>query len=422
MRLILLLLVALGAAPAWAGTWSYTNAGWPNSPYTASDPASLCAQVASVAAGLNAPGNPPTYAPVAYTNLQTVYVSGVEPNRANQCIWTFEWANGSTSGVSLDIYESASSGGGSCTAGEKKIVNVTMGWARSGTPNAADIVGTMSLGPGDSINAGGCQMGRPYAIVDCYRSAEPSVNGLYRISCDYEFTQTGTEGATPDAKANPATPPEACAGTVGEVNGRKVCVGTPNSPLPPAVGTQPAGQNTGNPAAGPRPTTGPGSADGGAGRTPLVGNGGNDGGGSSAAIPPGGNTYGGGAGGTGQVEVTVETCGLPGKPACRMDETGTPDVPENTNQQKVDSATQAIKDFIANPTSAVPEFPQLNWSFQLPTGCTAISTPAFAEVGLTEIDICQFQPVFHDLMSVVWVLGGLFGAISLFVRNALYNG
>lgn len=126
--------------------------------------------------------------------------------------------------------------------------------------------------------------------------------------------------------------------------------------------------------------------------------------------------------GTPAQQVELETCGLPGRPPCKIDETGTPQVPENTNQQKVDSATQAIKDFIANPTSIVPEFPQLNWSFQLPTGCAAIDTPAFAAVGLASIDICQFQPMFHELMSIVWVLGGLFGAISLFVRNALSNG
>ena len=52
----------------------------------------------------------------------------------------------------------------------------------------------------------------------------------------------------------------------------------------------------------------------------------------------------------------------------------------------------------------------------MPTACGVIPVPAFAPF-LSEVDICQFQPVFHDLMSVVWVLGGLFGAISMFWRK-----
>lgn len=116
----------------------------------------------------------------------------------------------------------------------------------------------------------------------------------------------------------------------------------------------------------------------------------------------------------------VEVCGLPGKPACRMDETGTPTPPEPAPNWW-DETLQGLRDFAADPTAALPELPELNWSFELPTGCAAIPLPAFAPF-LTEIDICQFQPLFHELMSVVWVMGALFGAIGMFFRNALaYN-
>jgi hypothetical protein len=67
---------------------------------------------------------------------------------------------------------------------------------------------------------------------------------------------------------------------------------------------------------------------------------------------------------------------------------------------------------------AANPFPDINWAFELPTACGVIPTPAFAPA-MESVDVCQFQPIFHDVMSVVWVLGGLFGAISLFMRNAL---
>lgn len=77
-----------------------------------------------------------------------------------------------------------------------------------------------------------------------------------------------------------------------------------------------------------------------------------------------------------------------------------------------------VDDIAKNPKSFFPAFPTLNWAFALPSGCAQISTPAFAPF-MSSIDVCQFQPIFHDVMSVVWMLGGLFGAISLFMKNAL---
>lgn len=114
------------------------------------------------------------------------------------------------------------------------------------------------------------------------------------------------------------------------------------------------------------------------------------------------------------------TCGLPGTPPCAIDDSGVP------GQPQVDAAMSAkpkdiqkdIDDIARNPVGFFPKFPTLNWAFALPTGCAQIPTPAFAPA-LTSIDVCQFRPMFHDIMSVVWTLGGLFGAISLFMRNAI---
>lgn len=110
------------------------------------------------------------------------------------------------------------------------------------------------------------------------------------------------------------------------------------------------------------------------------------------------------------------TCGLPHTPPCKINEEGTPEAQQDTHKKDVDDALVDLKRLSANPATFWPTFPQIRWDFALPTGCAAIAIPAFAP-WLQEIDICQFQPIFHDIMSVVWVLGGLFGAISTFWRS-----
>lgn len=115
-------------------------------------------------------------------------------------------------------------------------------------------------------------------------------------------------------------------------------------------------------------------------------------------------------------EIKVETCGLPGKPACKIDETGTPEKHQDTHKEDVDASLSRVLDLANNPKDFWPELPSINWAFKLPTGCTAIQTPAFAPF-LSEIDVCKFRPIFHDIMSVVWIIGGIFGSIGLFWRS-----
>jgi len=117
----------------------------------------------------------------------------------------------------------------------------------------------------------------------------------------------------------------------------------------------------------------------------------------------------------------IEVCGLPGTPACKIDETGTPEAKPDTAEADAKKAYKPLEDFVANPTSALPTFPTINWAFTLPSGCAPIALPAF-EPWLQEIDVCAFQPMFHDLMSFVWVMGGIFGAIGTFWRNTFSQG
>lgn len=117
----------------------------------------------------------------------------------------------------------------------------------------------------------------------------------------------------------------------------------------------------------------------------------------------------------------ILTCGLPGKPPCKIDEAGTPEAKQDTAEADAKKAIKPLDDFIANPTSALPTFPTINWAFTLPSGCAPIALPAF-EPWLQQIDVCAFQPMFHDLMSFVWVMGGIFGAIGTFWRNTFSQG
>lgn len=111
------------------------------------------------------------------------------------------------------------------------------------------------------------------------------------------------------------------------------------------------------------------------------------------------------------------TCGLPDTPACRIDETGVPDG-SALKQDAAKDSYDGLRDLIASPSTKLPQMPTLSWNFALPSGCAVIPLTAF-EPYVKPIDICQFQPMFHSLMSVVWMLGGLFGAISFFFKSAL---
>jgi hypothetical protein len=117
-------------------------------------------------------------------------------------------------------------------------------------------------------------------------------------------------------------------------------------------------------------------------------------------------------------EVSTETPEAQPSGPIKIDETGTPQTIDLDPQGIADSVFAPLQALIADPSSFWPQLPAINWTFELPTGCSVLSVPAF-DPWLSEIDICRFQPMFHDVMNVVWILGGLFGAIGLFWRNTL---
>jgi hypothetical protein len=300
-----------------------------------------------------------------------------------------------------------------CPVGQGKTTNRTEGWARSPNPDANDLVN--DLGPPSTIygyNDGVC-VGNLTGVERCFRSQEPSPQGLYRTSCDYTMVVTGTASAAGESNSDPTEPVAACPGFVGEVNGKPVCVGTASNPLPAGTDAPNEPTSPGNPAAGPKPAAGPGSGSGGAGRTPTTGTGGNNGGPASASV---------GTGGTGPrsdgTEPTGEVCGASPLPPCnvKVDETGVPaeaTAPGRFTQGNTDvDKVKTDADGFFNDQRDIT-LPSWTWTFAFPSACTALVLPAFNDF---EIDVCQFQPIIHDLMSVLWVIAGIWGLIALFQR------
>jgi hypothetical protein len=109
------------------------------------------------------------------------------------------------------------------------------------------------------------------------------------------------------------------------------------------------------------------------------------------------------------------TCGLPGKPPCKIDESGTPE--DMTDVEAIAApGTSGVKDFISGIPGTI--FPNIAWSFALPSNCGPLTIGAFSQ-WMEPIDICEFQPMFHDIMTMVWAIGGLFGAIGIFWRDQM---
>lgn len=109
-------------------------------------------------------------------------------------------------------------------------------------------------------------------------------------------------------------------------------------------------------------------------------------------------------------------CGAAGLPSCnvKVDETGVPAASSaggsfdkgNTDMDKVKTDALAA----INDAKEDDDLPPWSWTFQFPAGCAPYPLEVFA----MSINICQFQPVIHDLMSFLWLSAGVFGLLALF--------
>ena len=121
---------------------------------------------------------------------------------------------------------------------------------------------------------------------------------------------------------------------------------------------------------------------------------------------------------TAQEKPAATSCGLPGSPACKIDETGTPDFKPDELQRKAEQSIAPTKSCLNGLAQCLPALSSLSWGFAFPTGCTNVVFPTIVARPVV-IDVCQFVPTIHDLMSLLWAAAGLFGAVSLVFKDSV---
>lgn len=343
-------------------------------------------------------------------------------------------STGSSSCVCNTGFDEA--GGNSCVAhanactgktGQVGVINWTEGYTRTGDEGDRGAVGPLTLVPSSgNVCSEGCNVSLQISGpgVQFYSSQQSNSQGLYRRSVDYPSLNMGTEctSSVADVGVKPDTPSPDCPGSVGDLNGRTVCVGTAAKPVTTVpLGAPSSPPIAGNPAAGPKPATGDGSGTGSDGRTPGAGSGGAGGGGTAAGVGGKGGGAGGTASGTGTRAAPAAgeqqaACGAPGEPVCavKVDERGVPasaGASFDTANTSLDTAKDAAKAGIDAADSM--QTPSWSFSFQLPTGCT----PYNVNIKNFVLNPCQYQSTIHDLMSMIWAAVTAFCIIGMVGRT-----
>lgn len=112
-------------------------------------------------------------------------------------------------------------------------------------------------------------------------------------------------------------------------------------------------------------------------------------------------------------------CGSPGKPKCLLDETGTPGATEAATatagiKSAIDATKTTATDAItANQTTDRKQATTWQFGFSLPSSCS----PYTLFLGVVA-DYCRFQPIIHDLMSMVWYGSTFFAIAGMFNKAA----
>lgn len=289
-------------------------------------------------------------------------------------------------------------------ANKDLVLNYTSGYSRSAADDAPRVI-AVTVPYGGVACHNGCRVSVGYDVVEGWQSNSPTSSGLYRQSVDVKSVWYGSQCQASDQPSEISdrdAPP--CVGDTTMVNGKPVCSGNAENPVRNDLPSDGRPKSDGNPTAGEKVE---GS------REPVDGDGGPRGG-------PGNGT--GGNGGPGDGDGTVDkpgedkeqqACGAPGQPRCRIDETGTP-----TGRGVLDGAgaeLEASKGAFLDAINAAKEItaPEWTWTFQLPTACGPIDLGAFD----MSIDICQWQPMIHDLLSIAWIAATIWFSIGLVGRT-----
>jgi hypothetical protein len=340
--------------------------------------------------------------------------------------------------------------GSTCTSqcAEQSIgnQNFTVGWSTKppGVLGAAaiDALPDSSFFPSACkdtcrIDTGGSTASR------CWHSTKPTAAGLYRLSCDFAAMRRA-EACTPTSTdpASPSTSPPPCTGSVGTVNGKTACLNPPVTSqiqLPkPGYGNPRAGTSPDNNSNVREPTTelggGPDNRGG-----PSVTDGPDGSRGTGSNRIPGTGTQNPDTGVEGpQIEfptdyardATVQglgtkldaiksgQCGGTNQPKCKIDETGTPtgaDVDQGA-KQSLDTESSKL-DVKLSQVVAGDGAPDRSWGFSIsfPSTCTPLQITTRSWGNFT-LNFCQWQPIVHDLMSMVWAAFTIWICIGMVFR------
>jgi len=310
-----------------------------------------------------------------------------------------------------------------CEVGLVKVFNITDGWKRTPSDGFDGYVSGNGHPP-VSMCDGSC--GWSYSGAEmAWMSSTPTASGLYRSSTDSRYVSTGAPCIGKSEAVDPQTVPPSCPGSVGEINGKTVCVGTAANPLPSVSATGRGGtpQASGNPAAGAVP-----AGVSGAGRVPSTGTGGASGGpsgsGGGVVVNPGRST----APGDGTEQAA---CGAPGQPVCavKMDETGTPNGDgtftsltnaTNTAANQRDGAMASVLDSSGKDTSwgVIP-----TWLTNGSCSPTVLMTlPAKMGGTAVTLDICPHLPLIYTLMNFLWTVWTFFAVVAMVFRVTTSSG
>lgn len=113
-------------------------------------------------------------------------------------------------------------------------------------------------------------------------------------------------------------------------------------------------------------------------------------------------------------KIEIETCGLPGKPKCQIDELTTkPDAGTTFDASKTELNTQKDAAKAEIDKAAMIQAPSWTFAFNLPTGCSPFPTGLRGVV----IDMCQYQATIHNLMSMIWAGATAFCLIGMVGRT-----
>lgn len=321
---------------------------------------------------------------VVSTNSITSYTSS--------CTWKFNTMHGTTTNYNGSYVTREVT----CTVGASKVLTFGVGWSATGEDDPNE--GTWG-NPPMSWCDGSCMFSFN-DLLAVYMDEEVSANGYYEITATSEYIGTGATCTTPSEPPENPDPEPPC----GDGN----CT--------PGDGD---GDGPGDGDGGGDPGDGDGDGDDGdtpGGENPGDGAGGD---GDGDGENPGDDGPGGGTGPGGDGEGEDEgggECGIPGKPPCavKLDETGTPTGSgafDGVSSDGIGDALEGVKGSIQGVIDR-DDTPNWTWTFQLPSGCTPLQLSGYN----LSIDVCQWQGIIHDIMSMLWVAATFWFLISMFTK------